>query len=620
MFSVAMGADVTRKQEATMMTIRFAFAALTALPLLLGSCALFYAQPVARHYDAPALTNWAPRGLPNVGEGSVKYSAASVFHTMHANIQNSDQVLSAAAPNQKLAWVAEPNMYVPEGPTIDRQGDMYFSPILPQEDISLISLDGETGKRRWTLPRYKMNQGNGAPLILDDASGDGQTIFHSTYETMWAVRTDGSVIWEKPTGLVFRGEVSPHTWGVNYIPGLDALSVVASDGGIAILGRKAGEQLLASPYFLPGRATPSDYQNMPAAFVRRRGDAAGKEAFGEMPIEGGLFSFILAAIFGGGAEVTNFYASDPNGARLYVAATAPDADDGEVDGVSARGAIYALDFRPVSGSWEIVVSARYDFIGGTGATPSLSNDGSRLYVSDEEGHLIALDRQLGEVWRYDIGEQIAASIAVASDNHELYCVTAHGIFKLFDRGDHGELAWEATLDAYRNKGNANLLTATVTPNGVAVSIGATQAFLGQELVVEAGFGLLDRDTGKVIGFVRGVEESIGFTGINHDGGIVVGHSPVRRLAARGILGNAVAGIRGGIARYVPTDQKVLARDAICMAARYERRRSSYSEHEHAAAWAWDTRQIAVLKAQAEKALGRPLGGGLADQCRELQAS
>jgi hypothetical protein len=581
---------------------------------------MFYAEPTANQYPTPKLTRWKPQGLPNVGATSVKYSANSVFHTMHANLQNSDQVLSATAPTQELAWVAEPKMYVPEGPTIDRHGDMYFSPLLPEEDISLISIDGETGERRWTLPRYKMSKGNGAPLILDNSSGDGQTIFHATYETMWAVRTDGSVIWERPTGLASTHEVSPHTWGVNYVPGLDALSVVASDGGIALLSRKSGKRLLAQPYFLPGSATPSGYQNMPGAFVRNRGDAAGNAAFGEMPIEGGLFSFILAAIFGGGAEVTNFYASDPKGARLYVAATAPDGEDGEIDGVSARGAIYALDFRPTGETYEILVSARYDFSGGTGSTPSLNNDGSRLYVSDEKGHLIVLDRQLEELWRYDIGEQIAASIAVASDNHELYCVTAHGVFKLFDRGDHGELAWEATLDGYTNKGNVNLLTATLTPNGVAVSIGATQEFLGQNLVVEAGFGLLDRDNGKVIGFVPGVEESIGFTGVNHDGGIVVGHSPVRRLAAKGILGSAVPDITGGVARYVPTDKPVLARDAICMAARYEHRRSTYDEAEEPSAYAWDTRQITVLKKQAERALGRKLEGSLADECRKLQSS
>ncbi|MEO2169657.1 MAG: hypothetical protein ABGY42_16365, partial [bacterium] len=103
-------------------------------------------------------------------------------------------------------------------------------------------------------------------------------------------------------------------------------------------------------------------------------------------------------------------------------------------------------------------------------------------------------------------------------------------------------------------------------------------------------------------------------------GIVVGHSPVRRLAAKGILGSAVADITGGVARYVPTDKGVLARDAICMAARYEHRRSTYDEAEEPSAYAWDTRQITVLKKQAERALGRELEGSLADECRKLQSS
>ena len=123
----------------------------------------------------------------------------------------------------------------------------------------------------------------------------------------------------------------------------------------------------------------------------------------------------------------------------------------------------------------------------------------------------------------------------------------------------------------------------------------------------------------MIGFVPGVEESIGFTGINHDGGIVVGHSPVRRLAARGILGDAVAEITGGIARYVPANKKLLARDAVCMAARYEQRRSTYDRQAHPTAWDWDSRQIAVLERQAAHALGRTLVGSLAENCRDLQS-
>ena len=71
----------------------------------------------------------------------------------------------------------------------------------------------------------------------------------------------------------------------------------------------------------------------------------------------------------------------------------------------------------------------------------MSNDGQRLYITDENGNVMALDRDLQEIWRINVGEQVAASVAVSADNHELYVVTARDVFKLWDKGDHGEHAW-----------------------------------------------------------------------------------------------------------------------------------------------------------------------------------
>ena len=51
----------------------------------------------------------------------------------------------------EYAWSVEPEMYVVEGPTLDDEGNLYFCPFSPKENVSLISLDGINGKRRWII-------------------------------------------------------------------------------------------------------------------------------------------------------------------------------------------------------------------------------------------------------------------------------------------------------------------------------------------------------------------------------------------------------------------------------------------------------------------------------------
>ena len=110
--------------------------------------------------------------------------------------------------------------------------------------------------------------------------------------------------------------------------------------------------------------------------------------------------------------VTNFFSIAPDGGRIYIAATAEDTEDGTEDGKSEIGAIYALDLTDDgNGGLEFQILNRATFQGGTGSTPALSADGSRVYVSDNAANVIALDSDLNEVWRVDVGEPLVGSIS-----------------------------------------------------------------------------------------------------------------------------------------------------------------------------------------------------------------
>jgi len=572
-----------------------------------------------RELPAYKLSEWQPKGLPNVGVINPVIPDLTTSNSMHYGINNNAQLMIATAPEQALAWVAEETFYIPEGPTLDKEGNIYFSPYQAQEDVSLVALDGETGERRWVIPAYGDTNGSGAILILNDVDTNSQVIYHSTYSDAYALKTNGEIIWQAKTGFKFAGTgINPHTWGVNYLPGIDAVSVLSEDGKLSLFARKTGQQLLSQVLSLPGSPASMDYVDRPSDFISERADKAGEDVFGKARQGEGLFSTISMVIFGGGKEVTNFYGSDPMSNRLYIAATAPDEVDGVKDNISNLGALYAYDFVQHSdGTVTTTIAARYDFDGGTGSTPTISNDGQYIFASDENGNLITLDNKLNELWRVNVGSQIAASISASADNNELYAVTALNIHKVINHGDHGEIVWTTNFDMYPGFNTINALTAAITANGVAVSLGATPKFVGDmPLMITNGFGLLDKNTGEVISFVEGYEESIAATMIAPDGGFVIGSSPTRRLVAKGIFGDRIKPIRGGIARYKSTDNRLLARDAICMAQRYQIRSSSYNANDHPVANEWDKKQISILREQASIALGRKMGD-LADECMHL---
>lgn len=596
-----------------------ALSAVVTLSTLMSGCSMINTDAQPKDMPEYKLTDWKPSGIPTAGPMSDTVPVLNTFHTMHGSINNTDQLMIVTAPEQKLSWVAETQFYVPEGPSLDQQGNLYFSPFRPNEDVSLVALDGKTGERRWTLPAHGDISGSGATLILNSPEHKQEVIYHSTYQNIWAVTTDGNILWTKKTGLTWDLEESgsPHAWGVNFVPGLNALSVVTGNGKIMLFDRLTGRPLLAEAFDLPGSPAVQNLDARPPKFVRGWADDAAEEQFGKSQADTGLFTTITDIIFGGGREVTNFYASDPISNRLYVAATAPDEIDGTKDDVSELGALYALDIvATTDGQYKLDIAGRFDFDGGTGATPSVSNDGQKIFTTDDHGNIIALARDLTEIWRVNVGQQIAASPAIGSDNGEIYAITMHKIVKVQDNGDSGELVWDADIDMFPDFNSINALTPTITANGVAVSIGAVKSYGSIDLMVGVGLGLLDKDTGKMISFVEAAEESIAVTVVAPDGGFAIGHSPTRRLAAKGILGDNADDIIGGVARYVPTNPELVARDAVCMAVRYTERQQSYSKIDNAQAYEWDTKQINVLINQAETALGRDVDD-LAQECEAL---
>ncbi len=503
------------------------------------------------------------------------------FHTMHVSISNDDNIWGVGAPMFELDWTVEEEFFVPEGPTVDADGNLYFCPLNPTEDVSLVSIDGETGARRWSLPGR--GPGHGAPLILNDPNcqqkpGDlkcPQIVYHATFTDAYAIKTTGDIVWHVKTGMEprLKGDGTKHTWGLNWHRPTDSVVGITIEGGLFAFSRTTGERTASGGQFLPCAPAKPSGDAKPRKLVQMMGNYQTDHKFGQLQTGESVFEVILETIFGGGNCVTNFFSIDPVSGDILVVATADDLHDGTADGLAEDGALYKLQLA--NNRFEMV-DAPVNFAGGSGATPSLTTDGKRVIVTDEAHHVIAVDvKEMRVEWEVDVGGQVAASVAVAHDNGEMYAVTKTEIVKVQETCKNlgtncsATVAWRSDLSgAFQGDRvlNVNALTPTVLANGVAVSVAGVRKFGKTQVMYGVGIGLLDRQTGKLRWFAEGREESISVTGVAPDGSYYTGASPVRRAVATFILGDRVHQLTGGVSKYKVKRFDLLARDAVCAAA------------------------------------------------------
>jgi len=559
-------------------TLFVMFLAATVLLTLFVGCA-----PKPKEYGPPERTHWAPVGprtLPNAPE--IVGSPASYWRAHHSDTVNSDEVIIAAAPMFKADWIAEPMMWIFEGPTLDSMGNLYFSPA-SAEEVLLVSLAPD-GSRRWVV--QGLSNGCGGVITLEDPDHPGeQIIYAGSYDRAVAVRTDadsngnavidpGEAVWDVPTGLEtltyesdFRGT---HIFGVNYDPTTDAIIGLAGDGNVYALDRETGASLLPESFIVPGALSPANPPRVPEWLRNKIIEVVRPFFREEMASEDP--DVLWSILSGTNTKVANYFSVDPATGRIWIAATAPDGEDGTVDGVSEFGALYCYKLVPGgSGTYGLNELFHISFEGGSASTPALNADGSRVYVGDSQGKLLCIDASNGDtIWVLDVGRLINASVSVASDNGELYCSTRWGTIKVMDRGDFGEEIWRATLDVYPESSimrNQDLLTASITANGIVIATGTSITLEGlPPLPVSLGIGLLDRETGHLRYFTENREESVSVSTIAPDGSIYIGFSPTNRMATRAIFGGLVPEIIGGVQKLSVIRHDLLMRDAVYAAA------------------------------------------------------
>ncbi len=568
------------------------------LALLVTLCIVTGCGPVLKSYNPSGKTKWKPKGCRAVPRDVTALDDGAYWKNLHSNVLGSDEVSIALAPMFEHEWTVEKRTFNPTGPVFDAEGNLYFSPALPQDAPILISLEPEKGKRRWVIEGRGMPVGS--PMILPDPDKPGKEIVYlGMYDRALAVKTDGTILWDKDTGLQNSCCLAKDLcFGVQYHRQTDTIVGLTRDGHIYVLDRDSGEQLLKTPYSLPGEKSPRSPEVNPD-LINKMSEPFMEELsgiIGRLPPDFDP-ELIVDILLGSNTEVANHFSIDPNTGRLWVAATAPDGEDCEVDGVSKKGALYGLDLEGEGFFLSIKEACHLSFYGGSASTPAIRPDGKRIYVADSKGNLIAVNSDnCSEIWRVDVGAQIFGSVAVASDNGEIYAAIPSGIVKVVDAQVMGYIEWRSKLDMYSSSlpwkkwENGNLNLTSIGANGVGFQGGAVQGkvfktlFQVPLLPVTVGAGILDRKTGEVRYFTEGLDESVAVMSIGPDGTVYHGNSPVRRAArkalgweiSRGLFKDRTPRLEGGITKFSAKRLDLLIRDAACVAA--DRAANAYSVH------------------------------------------
>lgn len=571
---------------------------------------------------APMLTGYLPLGIAarSVAEATHPVLTSNDrFYTLHGGVRSADEVDVAFPPAFEHLWTAEPHLYLPEGPTFG-DGALYAASayFFPGTDLdySLISLDMQTGERRWKVVPGQTGQG-GATLVLRNPSTGGNLVFGGGSRAIFALDESGKMKWCRNTGFdvpldPFEVRGIEHMFGINYHARSDTVVAIYSSGNLIAFDRATGR--IAARMLLPGApATPGNSLVIPPPLVSA-GERAFKASFVppefELPEGYTFIGALTEAILGGGIRVGNYFAADPDSDLLWIASTLGDEADGKADGLADYGALYGI--RLGGGSFRIHCTIPFE--GGSASTPAVRPGGERIYTSDAFGKVMAFDRDCHRLWETDLGQQVIGSLAVASVGNEIYAATGQDIFKLEDRGDSGPIVWTSKAEQSFHAGDSllplalglndtlaqagfplpvslrvnNLEISGIGENGVMVQSGlglqASSDNALSFLPVAMSMTLLDRDTGDVINASAAQEESVAVISTAQDGALYIGNSPIRRALLRGLIEPGEGGLVpapldpvtsqlvpplvGGVSKYGPRRGFVyLVRDASCFAQR-----------------------------------------------------
>lgn len=317
------------------------------------------------------------------------------WSAIHADAANSDYSSVRVAEALEVAWhrsfdgaikLGELEWTINVGPTIGPDGLLYLTTTVP--GCHLQALDTETGQTAWCSAEVGL-QAVISSALIDNAG----TLYLADAEAMHAFDATGALVWETPiVGVPLSAQFTPR-----------GRVVFITHVGIAyVLDPDTGEPVMPPHELVPGATWDG---------------------------VGGLWDCARGLE---GCPSANTIAIDHAAGRVFFTFWEPGAAQAGLRAMRLAETPSGASLTPL---WE-----NDSLPGGSASSPTLSADGSRVYVTDNVDSIHALDAATGEVvWSCAFGAASGGSVSVSPDG--VIMAAGGDLQAIRDDGDHATLLW-----------------------------------------------------------------------------------------------------------------------------------------------------------------------------------
>jgi outer membrane protein assembly factor BamB len=357
------------------------------------------------------------------------------WSTIHADAANTDYSPVPGVSRLRLAWERSFGELINVGTTSSPDGVTYVT--TSAGPCHLHALDAATGATRWCSEEV----GRFAVVSSALVDRDGR-LFVADHEAMHAFDRDGTLLWETPiVGVPLSAQFTRK----------GRLLFITHIGRIYLLQRETGAALLPPIELIPG-ATFDPAQGLLAC-------ARGLEA----------------------CPAANTLAIDHRTGRFFFTFWAPGTPQA---GLRAMLLDESTPVPTITHLW-----TNDTLPGGSGSSPTLPADASRVYVNDNVDALHAIDAATGApIWSFAIGWAPGGSPSLSPEGVIMPAGgDASPLLALVDRGPVAELLWRR--DDLLNRG-----IPTQAAGGRSYATVNVAGFVNDLVVVDTATGaVLDRD-------------------------------------------------------------------------------------------------------------------------------